>query len=89
MSRVFGKITRGGKPILGFIAFLLTSFSKIYFIPPPPFTLFCVKCVYFETKSTDNINRMTTKAEYGREGGREGEIGGESIDARRGGEGGV
>jgi hypothetical protein len=35
------KLPGGGPPILGFIAFLLTSFSKIClggccFIPPPP-----------------------------------------------------
>ncbi len=35
-----GKIALGGPPILGFIAFLLTSFSKfargVLFYPPPP-----------------------------------------------------
>ncbi len=40
-SRVSGKIAKGGPPILRFIAFLLTSFSKIClggccFIHPPP-----------------------------------------------------
>jgi hypothetical protein len=42
VSRLSGKIAWRGTPILGFIAFLLTSFSKIclgervLFYPPPP-----------------------------------------------------
>jgi hypothetical protein len=47
-SRVSGKIARGGPPILRFIAFLLTSFSKIclggavsYPPPPPPLPPLC------------------------------------------------
>jgi hypothetical protein len=44
-SRVSGKIARGSPLILGFIAFLLTSFSKIClggdvsYLPPPVFSL--------------------------------------------------
>jgi hypothetical protein len=48
-SRLSGKIAWRGPPILDFIAFLLTSFSKIclgervlLFYPPPPAPLPCV-----------------------------------------------
>ncbi len=49
-SRVSGKIARGGPPILRFIAFLLTSFSKICLggavsYLPPPLPPLCVSMV--------------------------------------------
>jgi hypothetical protein len=53
-SRVSGKIARGGPPILCFIAFLLTSFSKIClggccFIPPlpPPYPPLCASMIKY------------------------------------------
>jgi hypothetical protein len=53
---VSGKIARGGPPILRFIAFLLTSFSKICLggavsYPPPPLTPLCASMIVDNLKS--------------------------------------
>jgi hypothetical protein len=62
-SRVSGKIARVGLPILRFIAFLLTSFSKIClggccFIPPsPPYP----PCVHLWTHSTSQCSCLRSR----------------------------